>query len=270
LLVATNLVSRFRGGALRFLSVAPNGDIYGKLYRNGLVALRDTNGDGRADVIEHFGSGNGTCVLVRGNWLYYSTTTGVYRYPDKEGALVPTGEPETIISGLPAGRQHDAKVFAFNGDGRLLVEVGSPYNVYSKPDRQLGAKGYPPDEVAKFLETHGGFWLFDPDKTNQTLADGEHFSTGHRHSLTLAWQPASQHFFMCMMGRDNLNVVNPDDYDALDNAERVAEEFHLLKRGVNMAGLTAIGTRSRTRAWSRPNSAATTASATTDQNLTNR
>jgi mono/diheme cytochrome c family protein len=37
-----------------------------------------------------------------------------------------------------------------------------------------------------------------------------------------------------MMGRDNLNIVDPEDYDALDNAERVAEEFHLLKQGVNL------------------------------------
>jgi glucose/arabinose dehydrogenase/cytochrome c5 len=173
-------------------------------------------------------------VLVRGKWLYYSTTTGVYRYHYAPGELVPSGEPQTVISGLPAGRQHDAKVFAFDGDGKLLVEVGSPYNVYSEPDRQFGAKGYPPEEVAKFLETHGGFWKFDPDKINQTLADGEHFSTGHRHSLALAWQPESKNFFMCMMGRDNMNIVDPTDYDALDNAERDAEEFHLLKKGVNM------------------------------------
>jgi glucose/arabinose dehydrogenase/mono/diheme cytochrome c family protein len=232
--VADNLNSRFKGGALRFLSVAPNGDIYAKLYRNGLLALRDTNGDGRADVIEKFGSGNGTCVLVRGEWLYYSTTTGVYRYHYAPGELVPTGEVQTIVSGLPAGRQHDAKVFAFDGDGKLLVEVGSPYNVFSEPDRQRGAKGYPPDEIAKFQETHGGFWRFDPEKLNQTQADGEHFSTGHRHCLAVAWQPVSKNFFMCMMGRDNMDIVDPADYDALDNAERDAEEFHLLRQGVNI------------------------------------
>ena len=39
---------------------------------------------------------------------------------------------------------------------------------------------------------------------------------------------------MCMMGRDQLNTIDPADYDALDNAERVAEEFHLLKQGVNI------------------------------------
>lgn len=234
LVVADNLVPRFKSGALRFLTVAPNGDLYAKFSNNGLVALRDTNADGRADVMEKFGSGNGTGVQVRDGWLYYSTTSGVYRYRYIPGELVPSGGPQTIVSGLPDQRTHDAKVFAFDGDGQLLVEVGSPFNVLSDPDRQRGAKGRSPEAVAEFLQTHGGFWKFDPDKTNQTLADGVHFSTGHRHVLSVAWQPASSNFFVCMMGRDNLNIVDPENYDALDNAERDAEEFHLLKPGVNL------------------------------------
>ena len=216
---------------LRFLTVAPNGDIYAKYQRGGLLALRDTNGDGRADVIERFGSGPGTGVAIHAGWLYYSTRTGVYRYKYTPGELVPPGEPETIVSGLPAENAHDAKSFAFDDQGRLLVEVGSPYNVYSKPDRQSGAKGM---DATEFLKTHGGFWRFDPDKPNQTLADGFHFSTGHRHSLALAWNPVSTNFFMVMMGRDNLNTVDPDHYDELDNAERVSEEMHLLRGGVNL------------------------------------
>jgi glucose/arabinose dehydrogenase/cytochrome c5 len=217
--------------ALRFLTVAPNGDIYVKSARNGIYALRDTNGDGRADEIKHFGSGNGTGIAFHDGWLYYSTTTSVHRYKYTPGELVPTSEPETIVRDLPDRQQHNAKAFAFDGDGQLLVEVGSPYNVYSEPDRQRGAKGM---DATEFLKTHGGYWRFDPNKPNQTLADGVHFSTGHRHSIAIAWHPVAKQFFMAMMGRDNLNTVDPVDYDDLDNAERVAEEFHLLRSGVNL------------------------------------
>ncbi len=220
-----------RRDALRYLAVAPNGDVYVKSSRNGIYALRDTNGDGRADQIERFGSGNGTGIALRDGWLYYSTTSSVQRYKYTPGELVPTSEPQTIVSGLPDRQQHNAKAFAFDGEGRLLVEVGCPYNVYSKPDRQRGAKGM---DATEFLETHGGYWRFDPNKQNQSLSDGFHFSTGHRHSLSIAWQPVSKQFFMAMMGRDNLNTVDPADYDELDNAERVAEEFHLLREGVNL------------------------------------
>jgi hypothetical protein len=74
-------------------------------------------------------------------WLYHSTNDAVYRYKYTPGELVPAGAPELIVSGLPNGHQHDAKSFAFDGDGRLMVEVGSPANAYSDGDRALGRQG---------------------------------------------------------------------------------------------------------------------------------
>ncbi len=220
---------------LRGLAVAPNGDVFAKGHYGQIFALRDTNSDGRADVIEQFGPGDGgTHIMFHDGYLYHSSRTAVYRYKYIPGELVPSSPLEVIVHDLPAARDHDQKAFAFDESGHMIVEVGSPYNVFSKPDRQLGAKGFTPEEVAKFQETYGGFWQFDPNKTNQTQADGIRFSTGHRHCLALVWQPVAKNFFMCMMGRDNLNIVDPDDYDALDNAERDAEEFHLLKPGVNI------------------------------------
>lgn len=216
---------------IRFLAAAPNGDLYAKTFRGGILALRDTNGDGRFEEKQEFGSGGGTGIVIRGNWLYHSTNSAVYRYPYHEGQLVPTGDPELIVGGLIDKGTHNAKSFAFDGQGRLLVEIGSPYNVYSEPDRQLGAKG---KDATEFLQTHGGFWRFDANRPNQTQADGFHFSTGHRHSLALAWQPTAKEFFMVMMGRDNMNTVAPEFYDALDNAERVSEEMHRLHEGVNL------------------------------------
>jgi mono/diheme cytochrome c family protein len=44
----------------------------------------------------------------------------------------------------------------------------------------------------------------------------------------------SKQFFMVQMGRDNLNVVDPVHYDALDNAERVSEVMHMLHEGSNL------------------------------------
>lgn len=229
--VADNLVGPGTG-ALRFLAVAPNGDLYAKMGKSGIYALRDSDGDGKADVIRIFGEGGGTGIALHNGWLYHSTNTAVMRYRYTPGELVPASTPETIISGLPAERNtHDAKSFSFDGQGRLLVEVGSPYNVYSEPDRNRGAKGM---DATEFLQTHGGFWRFDPDRHDQQLKDGWHFSTGHRHSLALTWHPVSQEFFMIQMGRDNLNIVAPEYYDDLDNAERVAEEFHVLREGVNL------------------------------------
>jgi glucose/arabinose dehydrogenase/cytochrome c5 len=239
LVVADNLVVNKRVGntaeRLRGLAVAANGDLYAK-GKSGLIwAMRDTNGDGRFDEIKEFGPGDGgTHIMFHDGYLYHSSRTTVYRYKYTPGELVPSSPVEVIVKNLPAERDHDAKAFAFDESGHLLVEVGSPFNVFSDGDRRLGAKGKTDAEVAEFQKTYGGFWRFDPNKPNQTQADGTRFSTGHRHSLALQWNPVSKNFFMAQMGRDNLNVVDPVHYDELDNAERVSEVMHLLKEGSNL------------------------------------
>jgi glucose/arabinose dehydrogenase/mono/diheme cytochrome c family protein len=239
LVVADNLVVSRKAGntpeRLRFLAIAPNGDIYAKMVRGNILAMRDTNGDGRVDEIKEFGPGDGgTHILFHDGYLYHSSRTAIYRYKYTPGELVPTSPLEMIVKNLPAEKDHDAKSFAFDESGGMIVEIGSPYNVYSEGDRRKGAKGKTDAEVAEFQKTYGGFWRFDPAKPNQTQADGTRFSTGHRHSLALVWHPTSKAFFMAMMGRDNMDIIAPDYYDALDNAERDAEEFHLLKEGVNI------------------------------------
>jgi glucose/arabinose dehydrogenase/mono/diheme cytochrome c family protein len=235
LVVADNLVAGRKVGNnsenLRGIAVAENGDLYVKGKFGTIFALRDTNGDGRTDDVKEFGPGDGgTHIAFHDGWLYHSSRTAVYRYKYTPGELVPTSPLETVVSKLPAERDHDAKAFAFDDQGRMLVEVGSPYNVYSTPDRQLGAKGMDPTE---FQKTYGGFWRFDANRLNQTQADGVRFSTGHRHAVALTWNPASKSFFMVQMGRDNLNVVDPVHYDALDNAERVSEVMHVVREGSN-------------------------------------
>lgn len=235
LVVADQLVAGRKVGKdsdqFRFIAVAKNGYVYGKTVRGGIIALRDTDGDGRLDDKQEFGSGGGTGLAVRDGWLYHSSNRAVYRYRLNAGEFVPTGEQEEIVTGLLDKGTHDAKTFAFDDQGRLLVEVGAPFNVYSENDRNFGAKGL---EATEFQKTAGGFWRFDPNKPRQTLQDGFHFSTGHRHAIALAWQPTAREFFMLMMGRDNLNIVDPAHYDELDNAERVSEEMHRLTEGLNI------------------------------------
>lgn len=215
---------------LRQIVVAPNGDIYAKTRQAGIYALRDTDGDGRADVTKEFGEGGGTGIALRDDWLYHSSNSAVYRYKMTPGELVPAGEAERIVKDLPDRRQHNAKVFAFGADGKLYVEVGSPSNALGQPDRARGAVGQDPTE---FLKTHGGYWQFDADKRDQTQADGKHFSTGHRHSTTIALNPANGRLFVAIHGRDQLNTVAPQFYNDDDNAELPSEVFHELTEGAN-------------------------------------
>ena len=115
-------------GPLRHVAVAPNGDIYAKTRRAGIIALRDTNGDGRADVTESFGGGGGTGIAVRDGWLYHSSTTTVYRYKLTPGQLSPSGPQETIVAGLPDEDQHNSKAFAFDASDLMPKAMQDAFN----------------------------------------------------------------------------------------------------------------------------------------------
>src|SRR5881394_1970671 len=86
LVVATDL------GAARHIAVAPNGDLYislmtGRGQTPGVVALRDTNGDGKMDVTERFGDKSTTGIALRNDYLYVATVTSVERYKMTKGEL---------------------------------------------------------------------------------------------------------------------------------------------------------------------------------------
>ncbi len=216
-------------GAGRNLAVAANGDVY-LASRNGLVALRDTDKDGKADKAEKFGDVQGTGVLIRGDWLYASDNVGVYCYALKKGELVPTGPRQTVVSGFPMERQHADKTFAMDAKGTLYVNVGAPSNSCQQKDRQEGSLGQSPCPI---LEKYGGVWVFDGNKLNQTPADGRRFATGMRNAVAIEWNAAQNALYAVIHGRDSLDTLFPSLYTAQDNATRQAEEFHQIVDGGN-------------------------------------
>ena len=77
-------------GKARHLAINSKGDIYVKLAAlkdgKGIIYLRDTNGDGKADEQTAFGDYAGTGMYIRDNYLYASSNEAVYRYRlDEEG-----------------------------------------------------------------------------------------------------------------------------------------------------------------------------------------
>jgi glucose/arabinose dehydrogenase len=216
-------------GAARHLDVAANGDIY-LGGGDGLSALRDTNGDGKADVVKPFGDVKGTEVRIFKDWLYVSDDVGVYRYPLKKGELAPTGARETVVSEFPKERQHSDKTFALDDRGTLYINVGAPSNSCQERDRQEGSLGRNP---CPLLEKYGGVWVFDGTKLNQTPANGRRFATGMRNAVAIEWNTAQKALYAVIHGRDSIDTLFPALYNAEDNATRQAEEFHQIVDGGN-------------------------------------
>jgi glucose/arabinose dehydrogenase len=226
------LVAADNLGTARHLVVAPNGDVYVALQgtgeMGGVAALRDTNGDGKFEVREHFGEGSLTGIALRNGYLYVAGPNTVLRYKMTAGQLKPSGEPETVVTGLPGVRQHGDKGIAFDGMGSLYVNVGAPSNACQMRDRQAGSQGQDPCPI---LEKNGGIWKFDENKLGQKQEDGMRFTTGLRQEPAIAWHNGA--LYIAMNNRDQLDVMWPGKFTAKENAERPAEPLYRAVAGSN-------------------------------------
>ena len=77
-----------------------------------LIALKDTKGDGHADVNVRFGETvstgghGGTGIGLYNGGLFVEINDRIVRYALPDGEVVPKGKPETIVSGLPLTGDH--------------------------------------------------------------------------------------------------------------------------------------------------------------------
>lgn len=223
----------------RHIAVANNGDIYMKTRspQGGIVALRDTNGDFRADIIEYFsdmtGNRNGilweTGMAIHDGYLWASNTTAVYRWPlPQDGELVPKGEPEIVVGGFPEQNSHESKAFTFDQSGNLYVAVGAPSNACQQEERTSGSAGILPCPI---LEEHGGIWRFSATQTGQVFSADARYATGLRNVVGLDWNVASNSLFVMQHGRDQLHTLWPDYYTVEDNAELPSESMFQVNEG---------------------------------------
>ena len=223
----------------RHIAVAPNGDIYMKTRseKGGIVALRDTTGDFRADVVEYFsdmtGTGDGilweTGMAIHNGYIWASNITAVYRWPmPRGGALVPEGEPEIVVSGFPEQQSHASKAFAFDNRGNLYVAVGAPSNACQEQERTPGSPGIEP---CPLLEEYGGIWRFDANQTGQTFGADARYATGLRNVVGLDWNVDNDALYVMQHGRDQLHTLWPDFYTVEQNAELPSEAMYKVDEG---------------------------------------
>lgn len=220
-------------GPARHIVVAPNGDVYVAIqsddtHKGGVVALRDTKGDGRLDVKEAFGTGSSTGIALRNGYLYVAHFNSVERFKMTPGLLTPSGPPETLVGGLPGVDEHGDKGIAFDGAGSFYVNVGAPSNACQPRNRQKGVPGQDPCDL---LKEHGGIWKFDENKLDQKQSDGVRYATGLRQMPAIAWHYGA--LYIVMNNRDQLDTLWPEHFTAEDNAERPAECMYRAVQGSN-------------------------------------
>lgn len=222
-------------GRPRHLVATKKGSLYVKLRNlvdgKGIVQLRDTNNDGRFEIVTSFGRFPGTGIALKDNYLYASSDTEVFRYRlDDQGNVMDTAQAERIITGLKAGRQHQTKSISLDNDGFIYVNIGAPSNACQVEDRGLRSKGIP---GCPLLDSAGGIWQFRVDKPDQSYGEGVRYATGLRNVMGLDWHHQTNSLFVMQHGRDNLNSSWPHLFDTRQSAELPSEVMYQLHKGDN-------------------------------------
>ena len=229
-------------GESRHLAVNDNGDIYVKLRINtgdkGNVALRDTDQDGKADIIKRFGDypNDGRFaneMRIHKGYLYFSSELVIYRQKLTPGKLIPSGKPEVLLTDPYPIRWHNAKTLAFDKQGGMYVTFSAPTNACelarqeSQGPNMIIRGEYPCSQ----LDILGGIWRFDEDKLNQKKSDGRRYATGLRSVVAMTWNDDDNSLYAMNHGRDYLNTRAPQYFSEWDNTVLPAEEFMKIKRG---------------------------------------
>jgi glucose/arabinose dehydrogenase len=164
---------------------------------NRIILLRDTNGDGIADVrsvlLDSLYSPFGMALV--GNDLYIADSDALLRFPYSSGDLRITARGTKVVD-LPAGtiNHHWTKNVVASADGSALyVSVGSNSNAA--------------ENGIENEEGRAAIWRVDP-KT------GAHrvFASGLRNPVGMAWAPESGALWVSVNERDELGSDLVPDY----------------------------------------------------------
>lgn len=194
----------------RQMCLSPAGVLYVGTRSVGKVhALRDSDGDGRADerwlVAEGLRSPNG--VAWRDGSLFVAEIHRILRFDGIDERLDDPPEPIVVRDDYPKEGHHGWKFIRFDAQGRLLVPVGAPCNLCDPGDpfaaitrlsadfseREILARGVRntvgfdvhPQTGELWFTDNGRDWLGDDapdDELNRLAREGSHFGYPYCHA----------------------------------------------------------------------------------------
>lgn len=188
----------------RMLRVAPNGDVFvAESDADRIRVLRDTNKDGKSDVVETFADGLKQPFGVSffpgkdPRYVVVANTDAVVRFAYNAGDLKARSAAETLVGNvpggglLPGGGHWTRDVVFSRDDKRMFVSVGSKSNVSDDDDEARRAR----------------IFAYTPDGKNEQV-----FASGVRNPVGLAVHPATGELWASVNERDELGDHLVPDY----------------------------------------------------------
>ena len=162
-----------------------------------ILLLRDTDGDGRADVRAPLLTGlhSPFGMALVGDALYVADTDALLKFPFQLGETKVVGKPVKVVD-LPAGPidHHWTKNVVATEDGKLLyVTVGSNSNV--------GENG------AEAEAGRAAIW-----EVNAATGDHRIYASGLRNPNGMAWEPSTKMLWTVVNERDEIGSDLVPDY----------------------------------------------------------
>ena len=164
---------------------------------NRISLLRDTDGDGVADVKSTFLAGlySPFGMALIGNTFYVANADSIVSFPYHEGDTSITVAPKKLIDlpGLPLNHHWTKNIIANNDGSKLYVSVGSNSNI--------GENGMD-IEVGR-----AAIWEVDTKSGDHRI-----FASGLRNPNGLAWEPVNKKLWTVVNERDELGSDLVPDY----------------------------------------------------------
>lgn len=176
----------------RSMTLGDDGTVYvGTLNEGKVYALRDLDGDGRAERVNTVATGlnapNGVAWLAGD--LYIAEVSRISKIGSIKNRLDQTAAPSVIFAGYPSDRHHGWKYLRVGPDGKLYTAVGAPCNV-CRPEKDIYAT----------------LTRLDPNGTHMEI-----YARGLRNSVGFDWHPETKELWLTDNGRDWLGDDRPPD-----------------------------------------------------------
>lgn len=173
----------------RSMAMSPSGTIFvGNRGGDKVYALKDTDGDFKADLIYTLDSGlrmpNG--VAFKEGDLFVAEVSKLWRFEDIENNLA-APKKTLVYDDYPEDGHHGWKYIAFGPDGKLYIPVGAPCNICESKN-----------------EIYASITRMNPDGTDQEI-----YVKGVRNSVGFTWHPETGEMYFTDNGRDMLGDEIP-------------------------------------------------------------